>query len=373
MRECDVLVIGGGVAGAAAALAAAGTGASVVLVRRGPGTTALAAGAWTGEPPEPLRDALATRGLALLPVAAPLAHADGRVLPCDWAPASHAAASPAAGDGVSLVCGIDGFPWFRPDALHRLWSAAAPGWQLASGSIRLDATPPAGWSPPSLAALLEREPARIAAPLRQALDRHGAARAILPAVLGLHEHARVAAELAEAGITAAEAPGGSPSIPGWRLDGALTRALLAAGVALLTGSARAAPTAPAGPRIFRVEGRDAGAVHARAVVLATGGFIGAGLQARPVLEEAATGLPVYATVAGRPLQSAADALLLTAPDFRQPQPLLEVGVEAAAAAAAGIHVAGAVRAGVAAHEPGLGHAAADGWNAGLAAATAAAG
>ena len=41
----DVLVIGGGMAGAAAALAARAAGASVQLITRGPGATALSSGA----------------------------------------------------------------------------------------------------------------------------------------------------------------------------------------------------------------------------------------------------------------------------------------------------------------------------------------
>src|SRR5439155_22046292 len=41
----DVLVIGGGMAGAAAALAARQRGASVLLVARGPGASALSSGA----------------------------------------------------------------------------------------------------------------------------------------------------------------------------------------------------------------------------------------------------------------------------------------------------------------------------------------
>jgi glycerol-3-phosphate dehydrogenase subunit B len=43
--EADVLVVGGGLAGALAALSARAAGARVALVRRGPGATALSSGA----------------------------------------------------------------------------------------------------------------------------------------------------------------------------------------------------------------------------------------------------------------------------------------------------------------------------------------
>ncbi|HEX9050500.1 MAG TPA: FAD-binding protein, partial [Anaeromyxobacter sp.] len=43
--EADVLVIGGGMAGTIAALAARAAGARVVVVRRAPGATALSSGA----------------------------------------------------------------------------------------------------------------------------------------------------------------------------------------------------------------------------------------------------------------------------------------------------------------------------------------
>src|SRR5690606_41977232 len=61
-RRFDVLVIGGGAAGVAAALAAAGRGARAGLVRPGPGVTAMAGGGWAGARPDPRAAAPAGAG-----------------------------------------------------------------------------------------------------------------------------------------------------------------------------------------------------------------------------------------------------------------------------------------------------------------------
>src|SRR5918996_443429 len=72
----DVLVLGGGIAGVAAAVAAAQHGARVLLVRAGPGASALCLGGWRGVPPPRVGAALAHAGLALEQLRCVLPRAD---------------------------------------------------------------------------------------------------------------------------------------------------------------------------------------------------------------------------------------------------------------------------------------------------------
>jgi glycerol-3-phosphate dehydrogenase subunit B len=394
MLDADVLVIGGGVAGTAAALAAADGGARVALVRRGPGASALAAGAWIGEPPAAFRTALAAAGLDLERTPAPLPLADGRVLPFDMAPPSHAAAALPDDDGAVLVCGIAGLPGFRPHALVRLWHATRPrGLTLRSASLLLPATPAAGWAAASLAARIEHDPMLLFEPVQRALDEHDCSRAVLPAVLGLHGHPHAWETLRSAGLRVSEAVGGTPSIPGWRLDGALLTALRQAGIQVVAGRARGYRRGGGGEHTVVIEetGGQSVTMSATALVLATGSFVGGGIKAKPALTETVMGLPVHATAAGRHFRDPGDALALTVHERTGRQPLLAAGVMEADADEAGVFIAGAVRSdsgamagtggrsdvgvpidaggrGDAGSRSGLGHAAADGWRAGLAAA-----
>jgi glycerol-3-phosphate dehydrogenase subunit B len=378
MREADVLVIGGGIAGFAAALAALGAGARTALVRRGPGATALAAGGWNGVPPEPVRDALGAAGLPLRVVAALLPHADGRLLASDAAPPSHATAAVAAGGAPVLVCGIAGLAGFHARALTALWSdaAALPGGALASETVMLADTPAVGWSVPALAARLEAEPGVLAAPLARAARTHGSARAILPAVLGIGAHARVIDSLRDAtGIEPCEALSPAPSLPGWRLDQCLLRALRDAGVHVVRGRAAASPSHDAVTAV-EVTGEDGGSIRVGAVVLATGRFIGGGItDSAAGFRETVLGLasatpdapPHPLTHAIRDMaQPALSTGLLTDERGRPAGP----GGEPACR---NVFAAGSVRAGAETAALGLGHAARDGWSAGLLAAAAAGG
>src|SRR5690606_169680 len=152
----DVLVIGGGAAGVAAALAAAARGRRVALVRTGPGATALTAGGWRGPLPAGPGRAPAAAGVPPAPPARPRAPPPPAGLrPYHLAAPAQPAAVVEAG---ALVCGILGLPGFTAPALARLWGDAA---RVELAAATLDAgplTPPAGWSPVALAAALEREP-----------------------------------------------------------------------------------------------------------------------------------------------------------------------------------------------------------------------
>ncbi len=375
----DVLVIGGGIAGSAAALAAAGRGARVALVRAAPGVTAMAEGGWAGPVPPALGAALADAGLRLVPAPGPLPHPAGELRRYDVAAASHAAV-PLTG-GV-LVCGIAGLPGFVAPALARLWgdAAAVP---LAAAVLDLGrATPPAGWAPASLAAMLDGDAALLAAPLAALLAERKPPGVLLPAVLGVERtDAVLAAARERTGVPAGEALGMPPSLPGWRLDRALLAALEAAGVEHVAG--RVVGTRAAGTRLVAVLVEEPGAggppraVEAAAFVLATGKFAGGGLRAGRSFREPALGVEVGLEALGRVFDDA-QPIVAAALERAGAQPLLEVGVhvdgDGRPAAPDGavpwrnVRAAGTVRRGLGAAAPGLGLAAADGWEAGLAAA-----
>jgi anaerobic glycerol-3-phosphate dehydrogenase len=381
MLSTDVLILGGGIAGVAAALAARSRGAGVHLVRHGPGATALASGGWVGSPPAPFLDALAAAGLPLEPCTARLPHPEGRLLHADLAPDSHARAAIEVGAELAIVCGIAGLPSFRPTALALLWSHAAdlPRHALEPVTLRLPGTPPAGWSPVSLAAAIERDPQLLAGPLARAAREHGAARAFLPAVLGLDDHARVLAEVRRtAAVVVGEALGVAPSVPGWRLDQTLVRALSLADVTVITGRVQPTPARRLVTDVTATTVQGDVGIRPDALVLATGKFIGGGITASTVFVEAALGSDVVADRFGRQFRDASESLALTNAARRQPQPLLGVGVrcnddgqpltEQGDVDATNVFLAGSVRAGTETALLGLGHAAADGWAAGLRAA-----
>jgi glycerol-3-phosphate dehydrogenase subunit B len=378
----DVLVIGGGIAGAAAAVAAAQQGARVLCVRAGPGASALCLGGWRGSAPAAFTTALARAGLALEQLRCTLPRPDGAVLDADAAPRSHMRAALSSRDERTLVCSIEGLPGFHAPALAALWADAAglPAGSFASAALSLTGTPAAGWSPVALAALLEREPLRVAEPLAAVAQAHGAARAIVPAILGLEAHVAVHARIeAEARVPVGEALGAAPSLPGWRLDVALRAALAQAGVEVI--GARVTGRQARTHRIESVSlNGDGGArtIHAASVVLATGKFIGGGVAADPHFVENALGCDVALQRFDRRFDDASWSLLLTADARADSQPLLEIGVRTDAEARplsdtgdvlySNVFVAGSVRAGASAALLGLGHAATDGWNAGTRAA-----
>jgi glycerol-3-phosphate dehydrogenase subunit B len=426
METVDVLVIGGGAAGAAAALAAAAGGARTMLVRPGPGATALCAGGWPDLPPAGFAAALAAAGLPLRAGTAALPHPDGRLLSCAAAPVSHARACvPATGETAgarasgesgesggtgeteeagslpALVCGIAGLPSFRPHALAALWADAArlPTDALQPVLLTLAGTPAAGWSAATLGTLLQRDVGSLAGAVARAARERGAVRAILPAVLGLDEHGRVHAALESgAGLPAGEALAVAPSLPGWRLDHALLQALAEAGVRVFGGrvvggsaagstvehvavaaaAAVRATGAAAPPTAAQPFAAQPFAVRAGAYVLATGKFIGGGVAAGTRYEETVLGLPVAVLHGGRRFTDAAESLAVTEAARTAAQPVLNAGVtadaggrpldEAGDVAYHNVLVAGSIRAGAGTASLGLGAAAHDGWRAGTAAA-----
>lgn len=368
-REFEVLVVGAGVAGVSAALAAAGRGVAVGVVDGGPGATAMVAGAWRGGVPAGLAEALEGWGWGLVPVTGSLGHPSGGVWRC-----GRAAAPQAAGvleDGT-LVCGIVGLPGFSARGLAASWGEAA-GVALDSAVVEMDGgTPAGGWSPASLAGALEREPARLGAPLARVVRSAGATRVVLPAVLGLGAGGGVAAALEAAiGVPIGEALGVPPSLPGYRLRQALEAALARAGVEVVRR--RAVAGREAAGRLVEVMLEGGGIVRARTFVLATGKFAGGGITASGGLREAVLGCPL-ALGDGAEAPVAWNPLAVTQPERTAEQPLLRVGVRVDGGGRPldrrggvrfdNVWAAGAVVAGAETVELGLGGAAESGWRAG---------
>ena len=370
VAQYDVVVLGAGIAGAAAALAASGAGARVAMIAGPPGATALFSGAWRGPCPSDLREALAAVGYDLAECHQPLPHASGVLLTCDYACRSHAHARLRAN---SLVCGIAGLPAFDAPALALQWSARS-GVPLRSANLLLSATPATGWAAASLAGHIARDPLGFARALADLASEHGADHVVLPAVLGTIADGVVHQAVEDAThCTVGEALAVAPSLPGWRLHNALQRALANARVSIVAGRAHAHEQTAG--RLQSVQTGEE-VLSARAFVLATGKFVAGGIEANAEFLEPALQCPVWVEHLGEIFETP-DPLLLTDAERTEAQPLLRAGVhvdeqrrpisQAKEAVYANVFATGSVRAGWDNVTHGIGECAEDGWRAGLAA------
>ncbi|MFB6136408.1 MAG: glycerol-3-phosphate dehydrogenase subunit GlpB [Halobacteriaceae archaeon] len=323
--EDDVLVVGGGLAGVASALAAAGTGASVRVVSHKESTLRQASGLIDvlGYPPgdggegpvvDPF-DALADlpgshpyslvgesalrRGLAAFDDAVGDAyrggHTDrnalvatfgGTVKPTARYPAG-VAPGLASDDAPALLVGFETRVDFdAPLAADHLAAAGVP-FDVAGVTVAF----PGGFRPDAtvtrLARALDEDEsvggAGARAALADAVAPHVGSRERVgfPAVLGLDRPGAVRADLADRlGAAVFEVPTGPPSLPGMRLSARLDDALDAAGVRVSSGAPVVDREADGG-RVERVfvdrEGRRV-PFAADQYVLATGGLVGGGVE-----------------------------------------------------------------------------------------------
>jgi len=372
---CDVLVIGGGMAGATAALAARDAGARVALVRRAPGATGLSGGAVSvahdpsalpdaplagragvvesarriaaahpGHPYEVLKGRLdrlftalefATGQLSSL-LAPPtgrnrwLLTPFGKVHPVASCQHTMVAGDLAEVRGVLAVVALRGHLWWDAGLVA---SGAARARALGGPEVEVVPLDLFMWEeaalarPVDLARLLEAPGAaeEVGKMLARRLPR-GAGAALFPPVLGLSAGTRVAERIgAAAGLPVAEFLSDLPSVPGLRLARAIDERILAAGVTVLGGEVREAAFAGA---TVRAGGRE---VQAKTWVLATGRFVGGGVVRRGELLEPVLHLPVLASEgpfaeAGAHLATR-PAAALTIRDSRSPQPLLSAGLK----------------------------------------------
>jgi glycerol-3-phosphate dehydrogenase subunit B len=362
--DADVCVVGGGVAGAAAALAARASGKDVVLVSRAPGATALWSGtldvACSPDPAGRMSTTDAARSIARdfphhpyakLGVDA-LAEAIDAFDPTRFGmegpgldsrplvvatelgalkPAPFAARAIAQGDlrdgGTVAVAGLAGYPRFDARACAGSLSAFGRNLGLSFTARAIDvALPSRSGRDPSSAeisrsldggeAMLER----FASAIRASASAEGASRVLLPPVLADDRAARVAS-LAD--LPCGELCADSASLFGLRLWERIRDVLTANGVRTVAGAASGFAHDGGFVRALRLgtEGR----VSANAFVLATGKFIGGGVRRDDRLRETLFDLPIFwhDTVVAY-----VDVLKLSAPQPWNEQRLFACGVQA---------------------------------------------
>ena len=334
----EVVVVGGGLAGCWAAATAARAGATVTLVRRAPGATAMSSGAIDFIPPD---EALtASAWLAALPRLSPghpyLAAGAAPSLEDVEAEAHRlAAALLAAGlphradlgappllaaltgqlrragvvqetiaagslDGEVrriVVVGVEGLQRLHPGLV-----AAALGERTRHLVGAITVPPPSGLEDvvgdlddASLARAVEAPGGaeRLGAAIRKAVGPAGADLGLLPAVLGLDDPVATAARVsAAAGLPVAELLSPPPSAPGWRLGAAAERLAADAGVDIVPAAVGGVRVA--GGSVIAVELAAGGELPCTVLVMATGKFIGGGLLAGRRLRVALLDLPVDA-------------------------------------------------------------------------------
>ena len=351
--RADLAVIGSGLAGTAAALAAAEQGRSVIVVTRGSGASHLSSGALDladdpvsarGRPersirdiprnlqelllrnpvhpyhlllegsgaPQPLLETLQQSFFKLFPAQGQLILEGsfqhnrfaftslGTVKATAFVPQATA----AVGDPClrqPLVIGFEEYPDFDPGFWPRIAAPLAEklGAPMSAGQsawVRLGSAP--DLSSPELARLLaEPEPAaRFLAGVRDAArDFAGLTAIVLPPVLPARGRGRLLERLQEAaGVLVHELLSPPPSVPGLRLGLHLEERLAEAKVQVLRGSVVG----------FRAEGKNLRAlalevagrkleVEATRFVLATGSFAGGGIRKDKSFHEPVFHLPIF--------------------------------------------------------------------------------
>jgi glycerol-3-phosphate dehydrogenase subunit B len=368
----DVVVIGGGLAGACAALGAREAGAEVLLVARAPGATAMSSGAIDfagsdddapigeaarrlshaapGHPYALLGDALVAaiddalavlqRHLAALGVSGARTAADRNLwlaTPLGRAkPAALAQGGIAAGDlrnlrarearlGVVSLAGAQAVE--ARLVAHGLTPLLAPLCEAVVVSPdfyrqRGDALR----TLPEIAQDLDRPGRRAAlgAALSRAVAQRHATHLLVP-TLGIEDPVAARAELERvSGVPVLEMLGAPPSVPGLRLQRALQSALEKSGVRSMSGIAERSSHG----RVQIVRGVECEPVRAGAVVLASGRFLGGGIrcEADGRLRETLFDLPARA--AGRDALTPLPNERLFAERAAGPHPGLAAGVEA---------------------------------------------
>lgn len=333
----DVVVIGLGLAGLVAGLAATSRGARTLLVGKGHGTLRFRSGtvdvlgyrddhpvsspaaelprlsAEHPEHPYALAGADLEPGLAAVRGAAEAAGLDlggslernrlvataaGTLRPTCLAPPTMRVSWDAA---RVLVVGLAGYRDFQADLPASVLPAAAQrvGIELEARPVTVDlpSLHRRHLSGLELARLFDQAEFRTELLAALAGTLGDATVVALPAVLGLKDSTQVAAELAAGlGVPVAELPTLPPSVPGLRLELALTAALRRAGARIQVGTfVRALPNAG---RIGLVEIESPGhplRVPVDQVLLATGGLASGGLEVRldGSVRESVADLPVW--------------------------------------------------------------------------------
>lgn len=300
----SVVVIGSGISGTAAALAAAASGASVRVVAGAAGATVLSGGAldfadWAESAPRSKWNDIAEKAFLQLDfgslpdegvvtattagIVRPAAGADHALLDLD-----------RVGRGAILVPRGDHPAWDAP-ALAKCWGASDLAAARAVTFVALDAQlnrfkDERVLSDAEIAARHDDD-ARLdwlAERLREVLSRNpGFVGVILPPWLGA-KSSRAEKLSASVGIRCGEAITGLAGPSGARFLAARDRAFSKASVGVVAGWAKSARATTSG---WRVDLEGDAWLDADAVVLASGGLIGGGLAYSPGAASAAAELP----------------------------------------------------------------------------------
>ena len=272
----DVLVIGGGAAGVAAARAAHEAGATVALVADGGGATTLGSGVVWGAARDPFTTWATSDAWRI----------GGRyVTVAGWLLEGAAGALRSLLDVGALSAG--GTPGVLDLATHPSWSARLVAQTLGARVVEAPDGAPTGQTFREVAASFDREGAAEAFARSLATRCEGLSGLLLPPVLGL-SRLDVAERLsAVLGIPVGEAAGGTGDPPGLRALRAL-RGWLPEGVAVINDRVTVKPG-----RLPTVVFRSGRLGKARSVVLATGGLVGGGLVFEHSLREATADGPVW--------------------------------------------------------------------------------
>jgi glycerol-3-phosphate dehydrogenase subunit B len=325
----DVLVVGGGIAGASAALSAAETGASVRLVTYKKSTMRFASGlvdilGYTPDSDGPVADPY--EALADLPDDHPYSivgadavreafamfdevagdlylggHTDtNALLPTHGGTVKPTARYPktarhglASDEREMLLVGFESLTDFNaPLAADHMKAAGVP-FDVSGVTVEFPERFRADAKVTRFAKALDNDEKTVRRRLAKTVEPHldGAERVGFPALLGDVNNEAVRESLSEMlGVDVFEVPMGPPSLAGLRLEDALFDALDEAGVRISAGNpAVGYETDESGERITTVlvdqKGRET-PYHADQVVLATGGLVGKGIDSsREKVEE----------------------------------------------------------------------------------------
>ncbi len=284
----SVVIVGAGVAGAGAALAAARAGARVTIVDGAAGASALWTGAIdAGSPPSDEASA-AAQALGVVLGESAIVTSAGLVRKVGGREAAVLDLLPLLRDRTVGVVRCE-----RP-----AWDGGALVRTAGAGMTSVDATVlrlgDERVVPDAEFAARHDEPDRLgwlADRLRHALQRAqgGVHALLLPPSLGL-ERSR-AEELSRlVGVPCGEATGMPGGPAGLRFERARDRALAAAGVTVVTGRVESVVTQPGNPERWSVRLGDR-ALDADVVILAAGGLLGGGLEYQPSEAMLAAALP----------------------------------------------------------------------------------
>jgi glycerol-3-phosphate dehydrogenase len=396
----DLLVVGGGLAGSMAALAAAEIGRRVALVRPGYGATALSSGGIDFGPASAelpgTEEALALFHHAMenaghpylgapdIPVYLPTALGTLKTTHLYPAPLAAGVVGQWGADEHLLVVGVPALSSFDAHQVARSLAAALDGLRVTAADVDLVGLPridtlPRGHNatPFELARVVEDEDVALAwaSRIREAAHEAGATRVMLPPIGGLRRWAATHALLQEAiGLPCFEPLTASPSIWGQRLQTACETALRQAGVRVVHAAVEGFTRVAGGIGTVRAVRKHTTYTWApQQVVLATGRFLAGGLAREERLRETVFDLPLF--LDGVRLD-AADGVEWLDPHFAHDQALFRVGVEVdergrplgglGQPILANLYAAGSIRAGwdYAAGRAGLGAALVSGYHAG---------